>query len=79
MRGALSDEGRVCRLQLLLGLASAVIIESESRGTHDHILRSQIRDSRSLEGQVAVFISPRKRVAQLLPRALGSRFVVFYD
>jgi hypothetical protein len=36
--------GWVCRLQLLLGLASAVILRSESRGTHDHILLSQIRD-----------------------------------
>jgi hypothetical protein len=30
------------RLQLLLGLASAVILRSESRVTHDHILLSQI-------------------------------------
>jgi hypothetical protein len=36
--------GRVCRLQLLLVLASAVILESESRGTRDHNLLSQIRD-----------------------------------
>jgi hypothetical protein len=36
--------GRVCRLPLLLVLASAVILESESLGTHDHILLSQIRD-----------------------------------
>ena len=34
----------VCRLQLNLALASAVILRSESRGTHDHILLSQIRD-----------------------------------
>jgi hypothetical protein len=43
--GALSlTRGRVCRLQLLLALASAVILGSESRGTRDHILLSQIRD-----------------------------------
>jgi hypothetical protein len=36
--------GRVCRLQLLQVLASAVILGSESRGTGDHILLSQIRD-----------------------------------
>jgi hypothetical protein len=43
--GALSlSRGRVCRLQLLLALASAVILRSESRGTYDHILQSQIRD-----------------------------------
>jgi hypothetical protein len=34
----------VCRLQLLLALASAVILGSESLGTCDHILLSQIRD-----------------------------------
>jgi hypothetical protein len=37
--GTLSlTRGRVCRLQLLLVLASAVIRGSESRGTHDHIV-----------------------------------------
>jgi hypothetical protein len=42
--GALSlTRGPVCRLQLLLALASAVILGSESRGTHDHILLSEIR------------------------------------
>jgi hypothetical protein len=39
--------GRVCRLQLLLFLTSAVILSSESRGTHDQILQSQIRDCRT--------------------------------
>jgi hypothetical protein len=43
--GVLSlTRGRVCRLHLLLALASAVIFGSEFRGTHDHILLSQIRD-----------------------------------
>jgi hypothetical protein len=36
--------GRVCRLQLLLTLASAVIFGSESRRTRGHISVSQIRD-----------------------------------
>jgi hypothetical protein len=36
--------GWVCRLQLLLALASAVILGSESRGTRDYILLSQIWD-----------------------------------
>jgi hypothetical protein len=36
--------GRVCRLQLLLVLASAVIFCSESRRTRGHILLSQNRD-----------------------------------
>jgi hypothetical protein len=35
---------RVCRLQLQLVLASAVIFGSESRRTRGHILLSQIRD-----------------------------------
>jgi hypothetical protein len=51
-------KGWVCRLQLLLILDSAIILKSESRGTHDHILLSQIRDSTNMEGQVSVFIYP---------------------
>jgi hypothetical protein len=42
--------GRVCLLQLLLALASVVILGSESRGTHGHALLSQIRDFPNLEG-----------------------------
>jgi hypothetical protein len=58
--------GWVCCLELLLVLASAAILGSESRGTHyhDHILLSQIRDSLNLEGQVPVFISPGNRAAR---------------
>jgi hypothetical protein len=61
---------RVCRLQLLLVLASAVILGFKFRGTRDPILLSQIRDCTNLEGQVPVFISPRNRVAQLYSQAL---------
>jgi hypothetical protein len=64
---------------LLLALAYTVIMGSESRGTEDHILLSQIRDSPNLEGQVPIFISTRKRVAQLYPQELGSLFVASYD
>jgi hypothetical protein len=60
-------------------LASAIILRSEWRGTHDHILLSQIRDSPNLEDQIPVFISPRNRVAQLYSQALGSLFVASYD
>jgi hypothetical protein len=70
--------GWVCRLQLLLVLASAVVLRSESRGTHD-ILLSQIRDSPNLKGQVPVFVSPRKRVGRLYPQALGSLFIAYGD
>jgi hypothetical protein len=73
------QRGWVCHLQLLLVLTSAVIIRSEFRGTHGHILLSQIRDSPNLDGQVSVFISPRNKVAQLYPQALSSLFVASYD
>jgi hypothetical protein len=55
----------VCCLQMLLVLTSTVILMSEFHGAHDHILLSQIQDSRNREGQVPIFISPRNRVAQL--------------
>jgi hypothetical protein len=73
-----ATRGWVCRLQLLLILASAVILRSESRENHDHILLSQIRDSPNLEGQVSVFISPRNTVVRLYPQALGSPCVTSY-
>jgi hypothetical protein len=69
----------VCPLQLLLVLASAVILMSEPRGSHDHILLSQIRDSPNLEDLVPIFISPRNKVARLYPEALGSLFIASYD
>jgi hypothetical protein len=69
----------VCRLQLLLALASAVILGAESRGIHNHILLSHIRDFLNLEGQVPVFISARNRMAQLYPQVLGSLFFASYD
>jgi hypothetical protein len=70
--------GWVSRLQFLLVLASAVMLRSESRGTHGHILLSQIRDSPNLEGQVPVFISPRNMVARFYPQAMGSLFDASY-
>jgi hypothetical protein len=57
--GALSlTKGRVCRSQLLLVLASAVIFGSESLGTRDHILLPQIRDF------------PFRRLLRLLPNVI---------
>jgi hypothetical protein len=72
-------KGWICLLQLLLDLASAVILRSESRGTHDHILLSQIRDFPNLEGRVPVFMSLRNRVARLYPQAVGSLFIASRD
>jgi hypothetical protein len=71
--------GRICNLQLLLVFASIVTLLSGSRGTHDHILLIQTRDSPNLEGQVPVFTSPRNRAVKLYPQVLGSLFVVPYD
>jgi hypothetical protein len=53
---------------LLLDLISAVILRPKSRGTHEHIVLSQIQDSANLERQVPVFISPRNVVVRLYPR-----------
>jgi hypothetical protein len=58
---------RIWHIQLLLVLASAVILISESRGTHNHILLFQIRDSPNLEGQVPVFISPQEQGDPIIP------------
>jgi hypothetical protein len=63
----------ICRLQFLLDLASAVILKSESRRTHDHILLSQIRHSPNPKGQVSVFISTKNRVTRLYPQGSGFR------
>jgi hypothetical protein len=58
---------RVCNLQLLLGLVSAVFLGSEPRRTHDHIFTLKF-ETTELEGQVPVFISPRYSVTQLYSR-----------
>jgi hypothetical protein len=72
--------GRVCNLlyncfwalleQSLLGRSPAELMA---------IFYCLIWDSTSLEDQVPVFISPRNRLAQLYPQALGSLLVAFYD
>jgi hypothetical protein len=47
------------------------ILRSESRGSHDHLLLSDILDYSKPQGQVPVFISPRNRVAQLILPGTG--------
>jgi hypothetical protein len=66
--------GRVGRLQLLLALASGVILGSEYPRTHDHILLSHVGDSSHLEGQVPLFIYCRNKVAQYYPPGTGLPF-----
>jgi hypothetical protein len=62
----------MCRLHSLQVLANAIILRSESRGTHTHILLYPIGDSPILEDQVPVSISPRNRVTPLYHQAVGS-------
>jgi hypothetical protein len=68
----------ICHLQLLLVLSSAVNLRSESRGTHDHILLSQIRDSPNLEGQVLIVlqITPWRGPQRKHPRFYCKSIVV---
>jgi hypothetical protein len=66
--------GWVCRLQLLLVLASAVILRSESLGTHNHNLLSQFRDSPPPGGP-----GSRIYIPQLYLQILGSIFIASYD
>jgi hypothetical protein len=63
--------GRVCNLLLLLVLASVFPLGSESRGTQAHILLSKFLRLPQPGRPGPVFISPRNRVAQIYPRALG--------
>jgi hypothetical protein len=57
----------VYRLQLLLVLANAVILESESRGTRDRILLSQIRDSPKPGGPGRRIYIPQERSGPVTP------------
>jgi hypothetical protein len=63
--------GRVCNLLLLLVLASAVPLGSESRGTQDHILLPQFLRLPQPGGPGPRIYIPRNRVVQIYPRALG--------
>jgi hypothetical protein len=69
--------GSVYSLQLLLVLASTVILRSDSRGTRVHMLLFKIWDSPNLEAQIPIFISPKNRVARLYPQALGSPYISY--
>jgi hypothetical protein len=69
--------GWVCRLQLLLVLASAVILRSESCGTRAYFTVSDSRLSQPGELGPHIYI-PRSRVARLYLQALGSLFVTSY-
>jgi hypothetical protein len=57
----------VCRLQSLLVFASAVILGSKSRATHDHNLLSQIRDSPNLGGSGPRIYIPQEQGGPVIP------------
>jgi hypothetical protein len=59
--------GWVCRLQFLLVLASAVILRSKSRGTHDHILLFPIQDSPKLGGTGTRIYIPQEQGGPIIP------------
>jgi hypothetical protein len=67
-------KGWICRLHLLLVLASAATLRLESRGSHDHVLLSQIRDPPKLESQVPVFMSPQEYGGPVTPPGTGFPF-----
>jgi hypothetical protein len=71
--------GWVCRLQILLTLASLVILGSESHGTHDHIYWLRLETPPTWRARCPYLCPTQNRVAQLYPQALGSLFVVSYD
>jgi hypothetical protein len=66
-------KGWVCPLQLLLVLASAVILRSESHGTRDYILLSQIRYFHNLELGPCIYI-PQEQGGPVIPPGTGFRF-----
>jgi hypothetical protein len=66
--------GWVCRLQLLLVLASAEIRVSESRGTRGYSFLSQIWDSPNLEGQAPVIYIPQEQGGPVIPPGTGFPF-----
>jgi hypothetical protein len=79
MWGALSDERTGLSFTTAAGLRQRSHSRFEPRGTHDHILLSQIIHSPNPEGLVPVFMSPMNRMAQLYPKAQGSLFVASHD
>jgi hypothetical protein len=57
--GAVSDERTSMSFTIDAGPRKHSSSRVQPRGTPDHIVLSQIRDSPNLKGQVPVFISPR--------------------
>jgi hypothetical protein len=75
MWGALSDGRTSLLFRSIAVLGRAVILGSESRGTHGRILLSQIRDYPNLEGQFPVFVP----LGTSAPLVLVSLFGASYE
>jgi hypothetical protein len=71
--------GRVFNLLLLLVSLAQSHSGLSPAGLKTIFYSSNFLDSPNLEGQAPVFISPRNRVAQIYPQALGSLSVASYD
>jgi hypothetical protein len=69
--------GWIRSLQLLLALTSTVILRSDSRGTRDHILLSQIRGSSVASIRNVVWLS--KDYTAFHPRWQNSPYIVVRD
>jgi hypothetical protein len=70
---------RVCNLLTIAsGTCQSSHSQSKSRRTHGHILHSHLRLPQP-GGPDSRIYTPRNRVAQLYPRAVGSFFVASYD
>jgi hypothetical protein len=66
--------GRACNLFLLLILAGAVPLGSESRGTQDHILLSQFLRHHQLGGPVPSIYIPKEQGGPDIPPGTGFPF-----
>jgi hypothetical protein len=71
--------GRVCNLLLVMVLASAVPLGSESHGTQDHILLSQFLRLPQPGGPSPRIYIPQEQGGPDIPQALGSLSVASYD
>jgi hypothetical protein len=73
-------KGRVSNLlvQLLLGLARAVTLESKSRRSHGHILLSQLRLPQPGGPGSRIYIS-QEQGSPVIPPGTGFPFVASYD
>jgi hypothetical protein len=71
--------GWVCRLQWLLVVAGAVILRSESRGTHDYILLSENRDSPTWRARSPYLYPPGTEWPGYTPMHWVFLFIASYD